>query len=94
MAKMKSIVLSAKWDPRKGFKLGSKDIEGKLTYLGSQVWRDPTLQVVEKDIPEIGPTEVLIKVKACGICGSDVHMAQTDEEDTSGIQVLLPFPAS
>jgi len=23
--------------------------------------------------PEIGPGEVLIKVKACGICGSDVH---------------------
>ncbi|GAH91236.1 unnamed protein product [marine sediment metagenome] len=23
--------------------------------------------------PEIGPDEVLIQVKACGICGSDVH---------------------
>ena len=28
-----------------------------------------------KDVqePEIGPDEVLIEVKACGICGSDVH---------------------
>ncbi len=24
-------------------------------------------------VPEFGPDEVLIKVKACGICGSDVH---------------------
>jgi len=24
-------------------------------------------------VPEIGPDEVLIRVKACGICGSDVH---------------------
>lgn len=24
-------------------------------------------------LPEIGPDEVLIRVKACGICGSDVH---------------------
>src|SRR5512146_3115434 len=23
--------------------------------------------------PEVGPTDVLIEVKACGICGSDVH---------------------
>ena len=25
------------------------------------------------ETPEIGPDDVLIKVKACGICGSDVH---------------------
>lgn len=27
----------------------------------------------EVPVPEIGPTDVLIAVKACGICGSDVH---------------------
>ncbi len=27
----------------------------------------------EVDLPQIGPGEVLINVKACGICGSDVH---------------------
>ena len=27
----------------------------------------------EVDLPQIAPNEVLIKVKACGICGSDVH---------------------
>jgi L-iditol 2-dehydrogenase len=27
----------------------------------------------EVPIPEIGPEEVLVAVKACGICGSDVH---------------------
>jgi 2-desacetyl-2-hydroxyethyl bacteriochlorophyllide A dehydrogenase len=32
-------------------------------------------QLVYKDVsdPEISPDEVLIRVKACGICGSDVH---------------------
>ena len=24
-------------------------------------------------IPEITPTEVLVRVKSCGICGSDIH---------------------
>lgn len=32
-------------------------------------------QLVYKDMPDpvIGPEEVLVEVKACGICGSDVH---------------------
>lgn len=29
------------------------------------------LEIQEVDIPQIGPGEVLIKVKACGICGTD-----------------------
>jgi len=28
----------------------------------------------EVEIPEIGDREVLVKIKACGICGSDLHM--------------------
>lgn len=94
MAKMKNVVLSAKWDPRRSFKLGPKDIEGKFTYLGSQVWRNPGLEIVEKDIPEINPTEVLIKVKVCGICGSDVHMAQSDEEGYIWYPGLTAFPCT
>ncbi|WP_223593831.1 zinc-dependent alcohol dehydrogenase [Neobacillus bataviensis] len=31
------------------------------------------LQVETVDIPEIGPNDILMKVIACGICGSDVH---------------------
>jgi L-iditol 2-dehydrogenase len=31
------------------------------------------LQLAELPAPEIGPDEVLVRVKACGICGSDVH---------------------
>jgi L-iditol 2-dehydrogenase len=31
------------------------------------------LEVKEMPVPEIGPDEVLIRVGACGICGSDVH---------------------
>lgn len=31
------------------------------------------LEVVEMPIPSIGPDDVLVRVQACGICGSDVH---------------------
>ncbi len=31
------------------------------------------LELTEADRPTVGPTDVLIRVAACGICGSDVH---------------------
>ena len=31
------------------------------------------IEMGEKEIPEVGKGQVLIKVKHCGICGSDVH---------------------
>lgn len=89
---MKGVTLFADWDPRPDFKLGSKDIEGKQTYLGSKVWRNPRIEIVEHPVPEPGPDEVLIEVKACGICGSDVHMAQPDEEGYILYPGLTGFP--
>ncbi len=89
---MKTVTLFADWDSKPDFELGSKDIEGELTYLGGKVWRNPVIKVVEKEIPQVGPTEVLIKVKACGICGSDVHMFQTDEDGYIFYPGLTAFP--
>src|SRR3954453_9547892 len=31
------------------------------------------LQLTDMPIPEVGADDLLIRVKACGICGSDVH---------------------
>lgn len=31
------------------------------------------LELVPMPVPEIGPDDVLVRVRACGICGSDVH---------------------
>ncbi len=90
---MKAVVLRAKWDPRNSFVIGPKDIEGKLTWLGSKVWRYPEVKVEEVPEPKIEkPTEVIIEVKATGICGSDVHMAQTDEDGYILYPGLTGFP--
>ena len=84
----------ADWDPKPDFKLGHKDIDGELTYLGSKVWRNPRVEIVEKEVPKPGPTEVLIKVQACGICGSDVHMLQADDDGYIFYPGLTAFPAT
>jgi L-iditol 2-dehydrogenase len=31
------------------------------------------LEIVDMPVPEIAPDEILVRVRACGICGSDVH---------------------
>jgi len=89
---MHGVTLHAKWEPRPGFKLGKKDIKGRQTYLGSQVWRNPRLSLDEHKVPRPGLDEVLIEVKACGICGSDVHMAQADDEGYIWYPGLTGFP--
>jgi (R,R)-butanediol dehydrogenase/meso-butanediol dehydrogenase/diacetyl reductase len=91
--KMQGVTLVADWSPKPGFKLGAKDIEGRQTYLGSQVWRNPRFEIREYDIPTPGPEEVLMEVKACGICGSDVHMAQADKDGYIFYPGLTGFPS-
>ena len=56
--KMEGVTLVADWDPKPGFKLGAKDIEGRQTSLGSLVWRNPRLENREFDIPTPGDDEV------------------------------------
>ena len=89
---MKAIVLNAQWKPKKDSTLGQKDVDGKLTYLGSRVWKNPSIEIKEIEKPQIKDDEVLIRVKACGICGSDVHMAQPDKDGYIFYPGLTAFP--
>jgi propanol-preferring alcohol dehydrogenase len=43
------------------------------------------LEVQEIDVPEVGPTDVLVRVKAAGICHSDVHYRK-------GTSAVHPLP--
>lgn len=78
--KMKAVRLLLDWHPREGFQLGPREAEGKVAQEGNKFWRNPRVQIVQEPLPKIGPAEALIKVKACGICGSDVLMTDFDEE--------------
>ena len=94
MDTMKTVTLFADWEPKPDFKLGYKDIDGKLSYLGSKVWRNPRLEMIDKPIPKPGPGQVIVKVKACGICGSDVHMAQAKADGYIFYPGLTAFPCT
>jgi threonine dehydrogenase-like Zn-dependent dehydrogenase len=33
-----------------------------------------SIELKDKPIPKAGPGEVVVKIKYCGICGTDVHI--------------------
>jgi len=35
------------------------------------------LEIAEVPDPEVGPSDVLVRVRACGICGSDNRLGST-----------------
>ena len=37
------------------------------------------LRIEEHEMPAVGPKDVLIRVKACGVCGTDVHIYKGDK---------------
>jgi hypothetical protein len=77
---MKALMLEAEWLPKSGYNTSVKENESHETTSASMVWKNPRLKLIEKDIPKSKEDEVLIKVGACGVCGSDVHMAASNED--------------
>ena len=54
--------------PARKFWKGYEEMKANY-FLGNQ-----TFEVRETEIPRIGPTDVLVRVAACGVCGTDVHI--------------------
>ena len=52
------------------------------------------VRMEEMPVPQIGPSELLMRVHASGICGSDVHMYQTDEDGYIYYPGLTAFPCT
>jgi threonine dehydrogenase-like Zn-dependent dehydrogenase len=77
---MKALLLDGEWNPRSGYVPSERERAEHRAANASQVYRGPTCRVGDIPVPEPGPSEVLVKVKACGVCGSDLHMLQTDAD--------------
>jgi len=55
---------------------GMLEIEKELMYVWVYNGLTRSLKLTKLKIPELNQGELLIKVKACGICGSDLHLFQ------------------
>ncbi len=89
---MKGLVISAEWDPRPTYKVSDWEKETGKAIEGAQVWRHPKLEIKEVPTPKAGPGQLVLKVKACGVCGSDIHFYETDPEGYILYPGLTKFP--
>jgi len=85
---MKAIVLEADWSPRPNAAIEPEHAARQWAFNANLAYRNPKLSLQNIDDPgEPGPGEVVVQVGACGICGSDVHMLETDDDD----YMILPY---
>lgn len=90
---MKGLVLDAVWEPKPDYQVSDWEKDTGKAVTGNSIWRHPKLEVRQKPDPEIKPDQVLLGVQACGVCGSDMHFYETDEDDYILYPGLTKFPS-
>jgi threonine dehydrogenase-like Zn-dependent dehydrogenase len=89
---MRGLVLDAVWEPRPDYVVSDWEKTTGKAITGSSIWRHPKLEVREWPDPRPGPEDVLIEVRACGVCGSDMHFYETDDDGYILYPGLTKFP--
>ncbi len=89
---MKGLVVSAEWNPRSNYAVSEWERKTGKAVTGSSVWRRPKVTVENVPEPALKPNEVLIRPRACGVCGSDVHFYETDGQGYMLYPGLTKFP--
>ena len=89
---MRALMLDAKWEPKKGYVVSDFEKQTGKAVTGNSIWKAPTLKVQDVPAPKVGPKDVLLKIKACGVCGSDIHFYETDREGYVMYPGLTKFP--
>ena len=64
---MKALVLDGDFDPRPDYPVSETEIKTRIARRGGSVWRNTRIQVVQVPDPEVGPEDVLIRIRACGV---------------------------
>ncbi len=84
----------ADWAPKKDWKLTERELKDKRAYRGDKVWKNIRFGVETAALPDLKDDEVLIRVGACGICGSDLHALEMDEDRYSAFASHTRFPVT
>jgi scyllo-inosose 3-dehydrogenase len=89
-----ALVLSCDWAPRAGYPVTDAETTARKARVASSVWRRPRFQREVVLDPTPGPHEVVVRVRRCGVCGSDTHCLETDAEDYILFSGPARFPCS
>jgi threonine dehydrogenase-like Zn-dependent dehydrogenase len=89
---MKCYYAEADWAPKPGYKLNERELKDKRAMRGNFVWKNIRASLTDRPIPEIKDDEVLIRVGACGVCGSDLHLTKMGADNYSAYASHVRFP--
>lgn len=93
MSTMMGVYVDAEWDPRRDANLSKHELGTRKTIRGSDAWKNVKYSLrTDLPIPDISDTQVLIKVHACGICGSDASLFDADMDGYTGYASQCSFP--
>ncbi len=80
---MRAFYVEADWAPKEGYKLSERELSTKRALRGNSIWKDIKGQVTDRPMPTAKDDEVLLKIGAAGICGTDAHLLKKDSEGYS-----------
>ncbi len=89
---MKALTLTADFAPKPDYQLNEREQRTHRIQAGSQVWKNPQIAVGQSADPKPKEDEVIIKVGAVGICGSDMHMYEAGKDGYILYPGLTRFP--
>jgi threonine dehydrogenase-like Zn-dependent dehydrogenase len=76
---MRGLVLTAEWQPKDGYAVTAAEERSRRARLGNMVWKNPVVAVGDRPDPAVvSDHDVIIRNRACGVCGSDVHLFTPD----------------
>lgn len=77
---MKALKAYAEWKPRPGYSPTETEFSERKAVSGRMLWRNPSIDLVDEPEPKPDVDELIVRVKYCGICGSDTHVFESDNE--------------
>ena len=80
---MRAFYVEADFEPKEGYVLSEREKETGRAMRGNSIWKNIRGSVTDRPMPVCGDDEVLLKVGAAGICGTDAHLLKKDEEGYS-----------
>ena len=89
---MRGLQFTAEWAPRPGYRVSDFEESTGKAVTGSSVWRHPKVRLANVQEPSLGPKDVRLRPRACGVCGSDVHFYETDKDGYMLYPGLTKFP--
>lgn len=89
---MRAFYVEADWAPKDGYQLSERELSTKRALRGNSVWKNIKGSVVDRPIPQYSDEQVLIKIGAAGICGTDAHLLRRDENGYSQYDGHSKYP--